>query len=219
MSIKKTKQLPKLQQEILALLHAREGRSGTSTDVDHELGREKSWSHNDLLYCERMRLISDALRSLVNKKIITRARRLTTPDDRCLFLYTAPSAKPQPVARMQGNRDHAEIESLRCEVARLREQCERHKLSEARNENEILDAHKKIDQLERMKGFTRVDCTRGYNVFAVMDGHFIDEVYTLDEAVTEAKRLAELHGMDYVVSETAAYAIFSKTVTVEVIGK
>ncbi len=133
-----------------------------------------------------------------------------------------PEIKANPAADITShaeNRDHAEIESLRCEVARLREQCERHQLTEARYENEALDAYKKIDQLERMKGFTRVDCTRGYNVFAVMDGHFIDEVYSLDEAVVEAKRLAELHGMDYVVSETAAYAIFSKTVTVEVIGK
>ena len=169
--------------------------------------------------------LSSALSDMFMGGLIFRNNRKCTSDNRSKFNYFAnaePEIKANPAAHITTcaeNGDHAEIESLRREVDRLRVQCEQYQLTDARNENEILDAHKKIDQLERMKGFTRVDCNRGYNVFAVQDGHFIDEVYTLDEAVTEAKRLAELHEMEYVVAETAAYAIFSKTVTVEVIGK
>ena len=161
--------------------------------------------------------LSSALSDMFMDGLIFRNHRKCTHGNMSKFNYFA-NAEPEIKAHAE-NRDHAEIESLRREVVRLREQCEQHQLTEARYENEALDAHKKIDQLERMKGFTRVDCSRGYNVFAAQDGHFIDEVYTLNEAITEAKRLAELHEMEYVVAETAAYAIFSKTVTVEVIGK
>lgn len=168
--------------------------------------------------------LSGALSDMFLEGLIFRDYRKCTPGNRSKFNYFA-NAAPKTTTNLTADitahaeKDLSEIESLRSEVARLREQCEQHQLAEARQAHEIADAHKKIDQLERMKGFTRVDCNRGYNVFAVQDGHFIDEVYTLTEAVTEAKRLAELREMDYVVAETAAFAIFSKSVTVEVIGK
>jgi hypothetical protein len=161
--------------------------------------------------------LSSALSDMFAEGLIFRNHRKCTLGNMSKFNYFV-NAAPETTVNLAENGAHAEIESLRHEVARLREQCEQHQVTEARNENEIADAHKKIHQLERMKALTRVDCTRGYNVFAVQDGHFIDEV-TLDEAVTEAKRLAELQELDYVVVETAALAIFSKTVTIEVIGK
>jgi hypothetical protein len=200
MSAKKTKQLPKLQQEILALLRAREGRGGTSKDVEGWLARESPQEFERYSDYERGHIISDALRSLTNKKIITRTRRVATPGDRCLFLYTAPSAARQPAvpasnfaAAEMEKLQSAEIDFLRSEVARL------------------------TREIYTMNAATTAP-PRGYNVFAVQDGRFIDDI-TLDEAITEAKRFAELNEVDYVIAETAAIARFNKSVTVEVIGK
>lgn len=169
--------------------------------------------------------LSAALSDMFMDGLIFRNHRKCTSGNRSKFNYFAnaePEIKANPAADITAsaeNRDRAEIESLRCEVARLREQCEQHQLTEARNENEISDAYKKIHQLERMKGFTRVDCNRGYNVFAARYGSFTDEIYSLDEAIADAGRRAALNELDYVVVETSARIKFNKSVTVEVIGK
>lgn len=148
--------------------------------------------------------LSGALSDMFLDGLIFRDPRKSTPGNRSKFNYFV-NAAPETTANLDAditshaeNRDHAEIESLRREVDRLRKQCEQH-------------------QQERMNFGRHV--VRGYNVFAVRDGQFIDDIYSLDEAILEAKRLAELQELDYVVVETAASATFSKTVTVEVIGK
>ena len=148
--------------------------------------------------------LSSALSDMFMDGLIFRNHRKCTHGNMSKFNYFAnaePEIKANPAADITShaeNRDRAEIESLRCEVDRLRKQCEQH-------------------QQERMNFGRHV--VRGYNVFAVRDGQFIDDIYSLDEAVLEAKRRAELNELDYVVVETAASATFSKTVTVEVIGK
>jgi hypothetical protein len=200
MSAKKTKQLPKLQQDILALLRDLANRSGTSKDIERGLARQGQQEFEGCSDCERIQITSDALRSLFNKKFITRSKRVATPGDRCLFLYTAPSAARQPAvpasnfaAAEMEKLQSAEIDFLRSEVARL------------------------TREIYTMNAATTAP-PRGYNVFAVQDGRFIDDI-TLDEAITEAKRFAELNEVDYVIAETAAIARFNKSVTVEVIGK
>lgn len=98
------------------------------------------------------------------------------------------------------------IASLRDEIEGLRKQCEQHQITEASLSHEL-------------SKFKMVYRNRGYNVFSIQDRVFLNEVHSIDEAITKAKRLAEAQGVDYVVVETAARATFSKTVTVEVIGK
>lgn len=239
------KALPALQRDILAAL-SHNHFAGTASRMHFALAnpnKNPDLINPDLIgisYDEGTSKVSDALRSLFKKGLLTRLEWNPThgDSDRSRYFYALPpvevhsaaDAKRKQIELQMAAADKLNataspstnadlIASLRHEIDGLRKQCERHQITEASQAHEIADANKKIHQLARMTPPTRGDCNRGYNVFAVQDRQFIDEIYSLDEAVSEAKRLAEAQGVDYVVVETAARATFSKTVTVEVIGK